>query len=215
MIVPVLLAVAYASGVDWRRLAVIAGAVYLPWAAAAVVAWITWKARPDDDNRSVLFCEGVAAELRAGSTLRDALAAAATAVGIRSRSVRCPHDLPSAEVATALTEEFPAIADELRLTVLNTSSSGSQAADLFDEIGSLAIAQTEVRREVRVATASGRATSVLMVGAPLIYLVSRAGSGGLAKMLETSQQRVVVVIGLGLFLVGAASALLIVWRASK
>ncbi|HZD22363.1 MAG TPA: hypothetical protein VE569_03025, partial [Acidimicrobiia bacterium] len=136
MIVPVVLAVAFAAGVDWRRLAVLASAVYLPWVAAALVAWVTWKARPNEDNRCVLFCEGVAAELRAGSTLRDALAAAATSVGSTSHTMRYPHGSPFTEVAVALGEQFPAIADELRLTVLNAATSGSQAADLFDEIGS-------------------------------------------------------------------------------
>lgn len=215
MIVLLVLGVAYASGVDWRRLAVVGVAVYLPWLAAAMVGWITWKARSDYGNRPVLFCEGVSAELRAGSTLRHALLAAASSVGMRSHSVRDLRSLPLSEIAVALREEFPAIAEELRLTVLNAASSGSQVADLFEEIGSLAIAQNEIRREVHVAAAPGRATATLMVGAPLLYLIGRAESRGLGRMLETSHQRIVVVIGLGLFLTGAAVALIVVWRASR
>lgn len=214
MIVPVALAAAFAIGVDWRRLAVLGGAVYLPWAAAILVAWITWKARPGDADRSPLFCEGVAAELRAGSSLRGALTAAATSVGIAPRALGSSDDRPLADVAETLAEEFPAISDELRLTVLNASNSGSRAADLFDEIGSLAIAQSEMRRELRVATAPARAAAMLMIGAPTVYLVGRAGAGDLAVMLESSQQRIAVAIGLGLFMIGAVSASVVVWRAS-
>lgn len=215
MIVAIALAAAFATGVDPRRLGLLAAAVYFPWGAGAVVAWITWRARPDEDHRPALFCEGVAAELRAGSTLRDALATAATSVGSTTDLVIEPHAFPIAEVAASVGEEFPTIGDELRLTVVNASRSGSQAADLFDEIGSLAIAQLEMRREVRVATAPGRATAMLLVGAPTAYLASQASSGGISRMLESSQQRIVVMVGLGIFLIGAAAAVLVVVRASR
>lgn len=215
MIVAVGLAAAFASGVDPRRLGLLAAAVHFPWAAAVVVAWITWRARPSEDHRPSLFCEGVAAELRAGSTLRDALATAANSVGSTAPMVVNAHAFPISEVAAAVGREFPAISEELRLTVSNAFRSGSQAADLFDEIGSLAIAQSEIRREVKIATAPGRATAMLLVGAPAIYLASQAGSGGISRMLESSQQRIVVALGLGLFLVGAVAAMVVVLRASR
>lgn len=215
MIVIVGLAVAHAFGVDPRRLALLAAAVYFPWAVGAAVAWLAWRARPDEDHRPSLFCEGVAAELRAGSTLREALATASASVGSTELSDVGPYVAPISELAAAVGDQFPAIAEELRLTVINASRSGSQAADLFDEIGSLAIAQSEIRREVRIATAPGRATAMLLVGAPATYLVSRAGSGGLERMLESSQQRVALLVGLALFLSGAAAAILVVVRASR
>jgi len=214
MIVVVGLAVAYARGVDPRRIALLAAAVYLPWAVAAVVAWIAWRARPDEDHRPSQFCEGVAAELRAGSTLREALVAASSSVGVELWETG-KSAAPISDTAAAVGDHFPAIREELRLTVINASRSGGQAADLFDEIGSLAIAQAEIKREVRIATAPGRATATLLVGAPVVYLVSQASSGGLGRMLESGQQRVAVLVGLALFLVGAAVATLVVWRASK
>lgn len=215
MIVALALAVAFACGVDPRRLGLLAAAVYFPWAVGAVVVWIIWKARPDEDHRPSLFCEGVAAELRAGSTLRDALATAATSVGSTDSTVNHPHAFPISEVAASVGKQFPAIAEELRLTVINAARSGSRAADLFDEIGSLAIAQSEIRREVRIATAPGRATAMLLVGAPAVYLAIQADSGGVSRMLESSQQRIVVMIGLALFFIGVVAAAVIVIRASR
>ncbi len=120
-----------------------------------------------------------------------------------------------AEVAARVSSEFPSIAEELRLTILAASRSGSDAAALFDEIGTLAIAQTEAAQEVRMATAPGRATALVLLGAPLFYVSSQLGSGGIGRLLATSEQRVVATLGLGLFLVGLTSACAILWRASR
>ncbi len=215
IIVIVGLAAAWASGVDVRRIALLAAAAYLPWAVAVAVAWIAWKMRPDEDQRPALFCEGVAAELRAGSTLRDALATASESVGCADSVGLRFRVAPISEVAEAADDLFPAIGGELGLTIIGAWRSGSQAADLFDEIGSLAIAQSEIRREVRIATAPGRATAMILVGAPVAYLLSRASSGGLGQLVESGQQRVAVLVGLALFLLGAAAAIVVVWRASK
>ena len=214
MIVAVGLAVGYALGADARRIALLATAVYQPWAVAAVVAWVAWRARPDEDQGPSLFCEGVAAELRAGSSLRDALATASASLG-SSDGAGLARFAPIGELATEVGALFPAIGEELRLTIIAAARSGSQAADLFDEIGSLAIAQSEVKREVRIATAPGRATALLLVGAPAAYLLSRVGSGGLDRMLESGQQRAAVLAGLALFALGAIAAVGVVWRASR
>ena len=215
MIVVVGIVVAHAIGVDVRRVALLAAAVYLPWAVAVMVAMVAWRARPDDDHGPSLFCEGVSAELRAGATLRDALATASGSIGSIEPSELRTDIAPISEVAAATGALFPTIGEELRLTVLNAARSGSQAADLFDEIGSLAISQSEVKREVRIATAPGRATAMLLVGAPVAYLLTRAGSGGLDRLLESGQQRAAVLVGLALFGLGAAAAIVVVWRASR
>lgn len=214
MIVPIALAIAYASGLDIRRIGLLAGAIYLPVVVGCIIVWVAWRARPREDNRPALFCEGVAAELRAGATLRDALTTAATSVGGVS-PVGDSLQSSIAGVADRVSNEFPDIGEELRLTILNAARSGSNASDLFDEIGSLALAQAEIRHEVQVATAPGRATALLLVGAPTLYLGTRAGGGGLGRMIESSQQRVVLLVGLGLFLVGALATMAIIWRASR
>lgn len=215
MIVLLSIAVAFALGVDVRRLALLAGAVYLPVIVGGLIALYWFRARPDDSNGPALFCEAVASELRAGANLRDALATAATSVGGDARSSDLPSASPMTEVAAQLAAAFPTIAEELRLVVIAASRSGSDAAALFDEIGSLSIAQTEVAREVRIATAPGRATALVLIGAPVFYLVSRASSGGLGTLLVSSEQRVAAAIGLGLFAVGLVWAFLVLWRASR
>ena len=211
MIVLVALVAAYAAGVDMRRLTLLAGAVYLPEVVATLALIYWWRSRSVEDDRPVLFCESVASELRAGASLRGALTTAVAVVGNTSLSISSPL----AEVAAQVSSEFPAIGEELELTVVNAGRSGSDVAGLFDEIGSLALAKTEIRREVRTATAPGRATAMVLVGAPLFYIVTQMGSGGLERMLASSQQRYVALVGLGLFLAGLVVTSLIVWRSGR
>jgi hypothetical protein len=211
VITALVLLVAYAAGVDPRRLVLLAGAVYLPLVVAALLALYWYRARSNESNRPSLFCESVSAELRAGATLRDALASAATSVGCDP----IPPHSHMAEVAARLAQCFPAIGEELRLTVVAAARTGSDSAGLFDEIGSLALAQSEISREVRVAAAPGRATALLLVGAPLVYVVSRLGSGGISEFLASSEQRLVALLGMGMFLLGLTVACVVLWRASR
>lgn len=210
MIVACVLAMAFAIGVDPRRLALLAGAIYLPVVFAGLLAVHWYRARGHETSQPSLFCEGVSAELRAGATLRDALISAAASVG----SDPIPIRSSATEIAATVGELFPIIGQELRLTVLAAVRAGSDSAALFDEIGSLAIAQSEIRREVRMATAPGLATALLLVGAPLFYLVVRLGSGGVSGFLASAEQRFVAVLGLGLFLLGLVAACIILWRAT-
>ena len=209
MIVPLLLATAIALDVDIRRVALLAAVAYLPELVAAGIALMIWRGRPGEDTKPALFCEAVASELRAGSTLRQAVAGAAVSVA----GLVVGPDRSLGDLADDIATEFPQIEQELRLTLVAAARTGSDAAALFDEIGFLALAQSEIRREVRVATAPGRATALVLVGAPVAYVLGQAGGGGLADLLASPQQRVVALLGLGLLMLGLALAAVVVWRA--
>lgn len=213
MIVPVCLAAAFASGVDVRRLVLLAAAVYLPLVLAGFVALLVWRSRQRDDHLPILFCEGVAAELRAGATMRDALIDAASSASVYDANLH--RDDSVAVLARKLAHRFPAIGEELRHTIRRAATTGSEAAALFDGIGSLALAHAEVGREIKIAAAPGKATGALFVGAPVVYLVGQAMSGSLERMLRTSQQRTVALVGLGVFLLGASIASVVIWRATR
>lgn len=211
MIVPLLLATAIALDVDIRRVALLAAVAYLPELVAAGIALMIWRGRPGEDTKPALFCEAVASELRAGSTLRQAVAGAAVSVA----GLVVGPDRSLGDLADDIATEFPQIEQELRLTLVAAARTGSDAAALFDEIGFLALAQSEIRREVRVATAPGRATALVLVGAPVAYVLGQAGGGGLADLLASPQQRVVALLGLGLLMLGLALAAVVVWRAER
>lgn len=208
-----LIGVAVLLGVDWRRLVLVVAAVLAPVLVGALLIGLILRNRRRGDDGAAMFCESVASELRSGASLRQALTSAEIAVGAIP-SVPSPTATDTLDaMATRIRQAFPEVGPELEMTVKTAARSGSRVADLFDEIGSVAIAETEIGHEVRVATAPARATALLFLAAPTLYLVMQARSGGLGQVLAVTEQRVVGIAGLLLFLSGLAVALLIVWRA--
>jgi hypothetical protein len=215
VIVVVSLFALLAAGVEPRRLALLAGAIYLPHVTAGLVLVHWLRSRGADDGRPALFCESVASELRAGANLREALAVSAAAVGPDNLSFVGDPGLSIAEMAARARDQFPEIGPEIELTVMAAARAGSDAASIFDEIGSLAIAQAEIRHEIRVATAPGRATALVLVGAPVVYLTTQLGSGGIEAYLGSSEQRLMALLGLGVFCFGLVVAVVILWRSGR
>ena len=161
---------AIGAGVDPRRLAVLAGALYLPAAVLGLAALAIWTNRRAQTTRSALFCEGVAAELRSGANLRDALSRALTSVrGTAHEETRNLADLTD-EIAMT----FEDIGVELKVSIGAAAKAGASVADLFDEIGSFAIARSEVDNEVRIATAPARVTAFVFLAAPVLFVGSQA-----------------------------------------
>lgn len=212
MIEVLALVAGHLAGLDLRRLAILAGALFFPIVTLAVVAFVVWKQDRGRGARPAIFCDGVAAELRSGANLRDALASAASSADASAVAKLAQSGAPLTDVAASLREEYPSIGHELELTVAATARTGSRGADLFDEIGSLAIAQDEVEREVRIATAPARATAAVFLLAPAAYLLFQARSGTLSSLFAAPGQRTAAILGLSLFLAGMAAAAAVVWR---
>lgn len=197
-------------GADPRRLGVLAASLLWPLTLVALIVLAFWSSKRDRASRSALFCESVASELRAGLPLRHALASAMSSVGGQPSSLLA--HAPLTEVGDAVAAEFEDIGIELGMTIDAAARSGGSSADLFDEIGSLAIASTEVEHEVRVATAPARATAFIFLAAPTAYLVARINAGSLTTLVATPAQRVAGVMGAGLFVAGLLAAGVVLWR---
>ncbi|MBW3666066.1 MAG: hypothetical protein KY394_00585 [Actinobacteria bacterium] len=204
------LAGALAAGVDWRRLAVLGGAVLAPLPATLLVGYAIWKGRRATVNRAALFCEAASAELRAGASLRSALETSARSVGCASGSELARTGAPLGVVARAVGAAMPEIRAELELTIVSAQRSGSRVADLFDEVGSLAIARAEVAGEVQMSTSPVRATVLVFAAAPLAYLATR----GALPLGDSPGQAVASMAGAGLFLVGLGAVAWMIWRAT-
>jgi Flp pilus assembly protein TadB len=143
--------------------------------------------------------------------LREALSAAGASVRGSYRAADPGSSID--EIARALGDEFEDVGVELEMTIKTAARAGSQAADLFDEIGSVAIARSEISHEVRVGSSPARATAIVFVSVPVIYLVIQARSGTLTGLLAAPEQRIAGVTGLLLFMAGIVSAALLMWRA--
>ncbi len=210
MIALLLLAVGVGAGLPWWRALLLAVVLAAPVVAGAAIALVVWRSRPGRDISPAVFCSGVASELKAGATLRHALAAAASSIGVGEPATGATLD----GMTLALAKRLPSIAEELTLTIRAAERSGA-AADMFEELATLALARDEVRREVSMASASGKATALILVGAPALYVTGRLTTGGLGDLLATTPQRVAAMAGLGMFAVGLVAAMTVIWTGSR
>lgn len=207
------LAFAYLCGVDRWRLGLLGVVLYVPILAVPLVVYAALKGRSGVDDRAAIFCENVSSELRSGLSLRDAVVSAAGAVGVFAVSSGRPGTGSLHSIVEGLEKEFEGIGRELRATIDVSNRSGGAAAAVFDEIGSIALAQAEIAREVRNASAAARATAGFFLLAPAAYFTYQMHSGGLSGSLFLPQQRVAAVIGFVLFLAGLGCVVFLIWRA--
>lgn len=203
---------AWALGLRVHKAALLGASVILPLLTLGAVLAVIWIQRQPGHGDAVAFCEAVAAELRSGATLRQAL-------GLSIGSVDDDVDLedaleaPADELAKIVGVRFPLIRRELEATIRSSLRGGAPAAGLFDEIASLAIAQAEVQREVRIASSPARATAAVLVMAPAAFVFHQMRSGAFGQLLEHPGQRITAVLGMTLFLAGLVTAMVLVWRA--
>lgn len=211
MIEVLVIGLAYVAGVDPWRLGLLALAVFVPLALLPLVALVVMRAGSSFDDRAPLFCDAVSSELRAGGSLSSSLASAAASVNLRLSGLEAGATV--SQLAVEISQEFEGIGRELGATIGAAARSGGRVADLFDELGAVAIAQSEIAREIRVSSAPARATAWFFVLAPTAFISLQAGSGSLGQLLDTPDQRVAVVVGIVLFLSGLCAVVLLLWRA--
>lgn len=207
------LGAAYLAGVGPTRLVLLGLVLYAPLILLPLVLVVVALSRRSLEDRAPVFCDTVASELRAGATLRASLLTA-------TRSARVRLDLPAGaevasvdEVASAVAAGVPVISSELQHVVRASARAGGATADLFDELASIAIAQGEIAREVRIASAPARATAWFFVLAPTSFMVVRLFTGGFDGLLASTAQRVTAVAGVLLFLAGLSAIWVLMWRA--
>jgi hypothetical protein len=56
---------------------------------------------------------------------------------------------------------------------------------------------------------------LVLVGAPVFFLITQIGSGGIETYLGSAEQRLMALLGLGIFGFGLAIAVLLLWRSGR
>jgi len=184
-----LLLVGIGVGLGWPAVLIGALALAAVWPLGfllAAVGWGLWNvrgrlARPQASEEAD-FLRAVAAELRAGASLRSGLAAAGARAGRLSLSpvVRlATAGRPSSAVAEALEAALPVNGRLAAAAVRLASSTGAKSAALFADLASRAAQASELSRERRALTAQARLSAGLIGGAPLAFvlLMSLVGQG--------------------------------------
>ncbi len=213
MIEALALAAAYIAGVGPARMVLLAGVLFVPIALIPLILATVVLTRRSLDDLAPLFCDSVATELRSGSTLRSALLTAARSVDITLSEREVDGLVPVDVLADGVAREIPALSPELESLVRASARSGGAVADLFDELGATVIAQNEIAREVRIASAPARASAWFFVVAPTVFIGVRALSGGFDGLLAVPGQRIAAAVGMLLFVAGLSAVGLLVWRA--
>ncbi len=170
---------------------------------------IPWRRGPrPETSDEVALLNGLAAELRAGASLRMALVAGAGRAphldldrAVRAAAAGQPMSDVAAELEPALPSNGRLFAAAFRLT----ATSGGRAASVFEELALRAAEAGELSRERRALTAQARLSTLVVGGAPVAMVVVLLITGKAQALLAAGPVgHTMAAIGVGLELAGLA-----------
>lgn len=221
---PLLVGWGLTAGMDWRLAALVATAILQPWLVAVLlVGLVLVDARRVRKQRGGCSEEahvllGVAGELRAGQGVRTAIADA----GHRSSRLnfhtvrRMVASGASLErISEAVAEAMPVHGALAAAALRVADRTGGRVAEVFDSAAALALEEDELLQERRAATAQARTSAVVVVGIPVLVIVYRILSGGMARSLSASPISAFLTIsGVTLLGLGIAVMLILIKKAT-
>ena len=174
---------------------------------AALRHWWTRNTRADARRREAAeLILGLSAELTAGLPLDVALVRAAATNPV------CPHAVSAATIGGDVAAALRRDAHDQGLPVLSSlatvwqvaQGSGAGLAAATHRLGSSALAQQRLRRELAGQMAGPRATARVLAVLPVVGLILGSGLGGspLAWLFGTPIGLVVLVLGIALDIAG-------------
>lgn len=191
-----------------------------PLAAAPVLAVATVKVllagRQELYNEQIAgWLRTVAAELRAGMSLRSSLVAAVSTypeLGLEQVARLAAAGRPMAEVGASMARVDGMEAASIVLEI--TSLTGGSVAPVLEALAAEAADEAGLIAERRSLTVAARWSIGLVAGFPLLVLLIQIGRGEVAKMLQAGfVSAAVVVVGVGFLVAGIATAALLMRKA--
>lgn len=187
MLTAALIALTLVLGPHPLYAAVLALAILQPvWFLAAVALWAAWSARRRQQVRARLpgleadLLRGMAAELEAGASIREALMlgqarAPSLNLDLAVRYARAGR--PAAEVAGHLRSTLHFNGSLVGAAYQIVSDTGARAAGVFTSLAVRAAERGELERERRTLTAQARLSAWLVGGLPVAGTVLLAATG--------------------------------------
>lgn len=209
-----LLAAGLLAGLPWWAAAALGLGMAAPAPALVGVlglaagSWVLARP-PQRRGEEQQFLHAVAGELRSGSGLRGALAAAANrhpTLGLGGLLRLLAAGRPLTEVSTQLAEGLPRHGRLAVAALRVASTTGGRTAAVFDGLALLAAEDDELARERRAATAQARASAAVVAGIPLGWVLVTVVSGRLPVGSPVALG--LSAVGLSLVLAGVA---MVVW----
>lgn len=212
----IVVATGLAIGIDWRVIALVSGAVWAPVPSAVAVAVavlvgrrLVDRARYGGDLR---FVESVAGELRAGASIRASLRAACGSLdGADAIVRRLDVGEPLDTAISGIRDLLPSVG-HLVESAVTVGARGGRMLPIFEELIVHAGSEAAATAELRTALAPIRASLVVLVGAPAVYLVWSALTGRLWRLLQQPGGLGLAAVGAILFMSGLGAMLLLMRR---
>ena len=223
MLTVALAAAAIAAGphpavIALAALAVVEPRLVLVGAAGWALFSVLRRRRIPSADIEATFLRALAAELRGGSSLRLALADAATRVPLDlDPAVRLARaGMAMDRVADALSKRLAHNAVAAGAAFELSAWSGARTAAVFEGLAERATEAAELQREQAVATAQARFSAWVVGLAPLVFTALLLGGGGFGSLRRAGGAGFLVIgLGLALEVAGLAVVTLILKRASR
>ena len=191
---PAVVALAALAAIE-PRLVLVGAAV---WGVVAAVQRRRARVTPDDE---ATYFRALSAELRAGASLRSALAEAG---------------VPMSEIADTVEGQFPENGRLAAAAFRLSDWSGARVADTFEGLAERAVASAELVRERKAATAQARLSAIVIGIAPVAFATLLFATGrGSGLMAHGATGILVLGAGLALEFLGLIAVAVIVRRAEQ
>lgn len=209
----------WASGRPLAEVMAYVGAVGAPEIAACLVlvalARDARRSRPAHDAE-VLLLVRIAAELRAGSTLRAAVIHVGDSGDLAQAKLQAEAGRPMPQVLEAIAPALGRYGAITAAALRMASATGGSVAPVVEQLVTQVMALDEIERERRAAMAPVLLQAVIVGGVPLVTLVAMVLSGRLVGIVAQGPWHAgMVVVGVMLVLVGAGLVARIAVRSSR
>ena len=223
MLTVALVATAIAAGahpvvIALAALAVVEPRLVLAGAAGWALFNLVRRRRTSSADVEATFLRALAAEIGAGSSLRLALADAATRVQLDlDPAVRLARAGMSMDrVANALSKQLAHNAVAVGAAFELSDWSGARTAAVFEGLADRATEAAQLEREKAAATAQARFSAWVVGLAPLVFTALLLAGGGFGSLHRAGGAGFFVIgLGLALEVAGLAVVALILKRASR
>jgi tight adherence protein B len=223
MLTALLLATAIAAGVHPAAVGVAALAVVEPRLVMVIAAgWglrsYRTRRRGHSSDTEAAFLRALAAELRAGASLRLGLAEASLGapLGLERASRLARSGMPMDRIAPLLQQRLAFNGVTTAAALELSSSSGARAAAVFDGLADRATEAADLYREQRAATTQARLSAWVVGLAPLGFTGLILAGGGLESISAAGGVGVLVIAaGVTLEIAGLAVVALILHKEGR
>lgn len=219
MLIACVLAVALVAGVPWPLVAAIGLGSLAPWPAAGLLVVAAALARRRRKTEAgiadeAVFLAAMAAELRAGASLRTALctaAPAAPALDLTQVARMARAGVTPAVIADCIAGLLPERGAPVAAALSVAGAAGGRAAAVFDRLAADAWAEVDAHRTHSALTAQARLSAWVVGGLPAAVLAMLAVTGRLGGLMAAGPTGMVLVgVGLVLELAGVAAVVALV-----